>query len=96
MMIYNLQSMNILDSEMFYRCHFIPGDDETLYSLSSESIESKILHCTCPVLCEAQLIHRPSYRPTAVMMASPAYDDCFHWGKAVVEMMPIQPPNARK
>lgn len=66
------------------------------YSLSSESMESKILHCTCPVLCEAQLIHSPSYRPTAVMMASPAYDDCFHWGKAVVEMMPIQPPNARK
>uniref|UniRef100_A0A0E9TYK0 Uncharacterized protein n=1 Tax=Anguilla anguilla TaxID=7936 RepID=A0A0E9TYK0_ANGAN len=30
------------------------------------------------------------------MMASPAYDDCFHCGRAVVEMMPIHPPRARK
>lgn len=66
------------------------------YPPSRESSESCRRHCTCPVLWAAQLIHSPSWSPTAVMMASPAYELCRHCGSTAAARAATQPARAAR
>lgn len=75
-----------------------PGKEAGLtpYPPSRDSSESCRRHCTCPVLWAAQLIHSPSWSPTAVMMASPAYELCLHCGSTAAASAATHPARATR